>query len=177
MKEVSNAVRDKAGELLAAQAEVARIEDDLKRAKERVETIAVHEMPEIMEDAGVEEFTTSDGVQFIRKESIFANLKAADRERFFAWCESNGCAGLIKSTVEIPFGRKELDVADALIGQLAKGVQVGDESRAFRAGRTSKIEPTTLRKWAKDRLEAGDPIPEDLVKVQIVPKVEVKTKK
>lgn len=180
MKDTQAALRAKADELLQAQSDVARLEDELKTAKARVEAIATHEMPEIMDDAEVSEFTMTDGTKFSIKESTFVNLKVENRAAFYAWCEANGLAGVIKSTIEIPFGVGDVDKADQLIALLGEGVELGegaDGVEKFQAGRTSKVEASTLRKLAKDRLAEGESWPEDLAPASIVKTVQVKAPK
>ena len=177
MKEVADAVRAKADELLAAEAEVARLEADLDNAKKRADSIA-REMPEIMEENEVAELTLTDGTKFVVKSSTFVNLTKDNRSAFYQWCEEHGLAGVIKTTISVPVGKGEIDKADQLIALLGEGVELTEDGVVkFEAGRESKIEPSTLRKLANDRLEAGEDWPQDLAPISIVEKVEIKRPK
>lgn len=178
MQEVRKQIIEKADELRRAESEVLRIEAELKDAKADVERVN-HEMAEIMSDAELTKFAMEDGTEFSIKEQTFVNLKAEDRAAFYKWCEENGLGGVIKTTVEIPVAQGHLDEAQALVKLLGEGVQIGEDGAPvrFEAGRTSKIEPSTLRKLAADRVEAGEVWPEHLAKISIVKTVKIKEPK
>lgn len=175
-KTVQQRLTEKAAELRRAQSEVSRIEDELAEAKKIVEGIE-REMPEIMEEAEMASFSDLDGNTFTINEKVFVNLLAEDRQRFYQWCEQNNLGGLIKSTIEIPIAKGKVKLACQLMEVLSEGLNLGDEVVQFQSGRTSKIEPATLSKLARERLTNGEAWPTDMAKISIVKTVKVKEPK
>lgn len=136
------------------KAEQGRLEKALKAVKGRIEDIEERQMPEVMDRLSLTDVTTTGGARVQLKESIHCSIPADKRERAYAWLRDNGEGGLIKTTVSVPFGVKEIDKADDLAKRLAEeGMEAAEER---------KVEPSTLRAWAKRRLEEGHEVPEDL---------------
>lgn len=162
---------EKGKELVQVQRDIARLEDEIKAAKKREAEIADHEMPELMDEAEVKEFVTPAGRKVSIKEKIVVQLKEANRPAMFEWCRKNGLAGVVKNTIEVVMGqgREANDNTDAL-AELA-------EAAGVELHRKSKIEPSTLRRLARERHEAGEMWPEDIAPMTILRTVEIKEPK
>lgn len=169
MTTIQEKINEKSKDLLRGYSEIARLEDELKKAKAFVEGIEKHELPELMEEAELKEFVDTDDRKFTLSESVFVNLTVSNRREFFDWCRKNGLAGIIKTKVEIPFGAGEDEKAQ----ELARKIQAD----GFRTGIDVKIESSTLRATAKKRLESGDFWPEKLAPTTVVKSVKVKEPK
>lgn len=137
--------------------ELARLEKQVKAVKARIEDVEERQMPEVMDRLSLKDATTTSGARVQLKESVHCSIPADKRERAYKWLRANGEGGLIKTTVSVPFAIDKVDDADALAKRLAEeGLEAAEEM---------KVEPSTLRAWAKRRLENGEEVPDDLFAV------------
>ena len=147
------------GQLLYdAEQKVLDLDAQLKIAKRSRDYIAGTQIPEFMKDAEIEFIGMSGGRRVDIKEILAVQPLAANRPLVYAAVAEAGDGSLIKTTVSIPFGRGEQEKVKKLLATLQ------------RAGLTpkcdTKIEPSTLKKWVKDRLAAGKPVDKDLFGVR-----------
>ena len=140
-------------DLFEAEARVLRLEAELKVAKRRRDAIAHVEIPEAMEEIGVLEFRTARS-KFELKETLRVQPKADNRPLVLRAVEEAGDGALIKTTVSVPFNRGQDEQVAELLNQLQ---EMGLQNKQER-----KIEPSTLRKYVKDKLEAGEQVDMDL---------------
>lgn len=141
-------------------AELAVIEADikLKEARAKADDIAEQQIPQLMEQIGIEEFTTTSGVRLSVKDIVRTGIPVARRPEAYKWLEDNGFGDMVKRNIVVGFGRGEGDAAASLIQELdGKGLRTKDEM---------KVEPQTLKKFVKDRLEAGQAVPMELFGVR-----------
>ena len=92
------------------------------------------------------------------KESIRASLPEENTRRAYAWLKEQGEDGIVKNTVTIEFSRNEDERAEALIKEL---LQRGD----FEVSNKKSVNAQTLSKFVRDRLAAGEDVPEDIFTV------------
>jgi hypothetical protein len=137
--------------LQEADLEVARAEEALRRAQKIQSDLAEHQIPEKMDEVGVETFRTKSGFTISVKETIRASIPAARKDEAFQWLEDHGHGGLIKRTVVVGFDREEEAQARNLVQQL------GSEFENVKTDR--KVEPSTLRAFIAERLRAEEDIP------------------
>lgn len=152
-------LRDLALQQHNAELEVAMAEAALTQARERLRLISEVKLPEMMDELGVPEFKTKDGLKISIKENIYTSMGRSDEEKAAAldWLESNGHGHLIKRTVEVPFSKGQ--DKDAI--ELEQSLRDQGRRAAFRR----KVEPMTLKSFVVEKLEAGTEIPLDVFKV------------
>jgi hypothetical protein len=135
-------------------AEVARISAELEAATAAYKRTVEVDLPSAMEAAGMANFTTSTGLEIVVKERVHAHIS---RERYPAavkWLDENGHSGLVKRNVIIAINRGDAGVAADMVAQVrADGL---DAKQEF------KVEPSTLKKFIREKLEAGEEVPVDL---------------
>jgi len=147
-----------ANDMYLAELEVLEKKRELEEAQNKVDDIAQHQIPSLMEAIGIEEFTTTSGVKLSIKDVLRAGPPAARRAEAYKWLEDNGFGDLIKRNVVIGFGRgEEQDARDLAADLERKGLRTKDEV---------KVEPQTLKKWVKDRLAAGQAVDMELFGVR-----------
>jgi hypothetical protein len=151
----------------AAQTKVDKLEEDLKAAKEELRKLAEDKLPEAMENAGISEYTTTDGVHVEVKEKVRGSLPVENKAKGFDWMEKGGFSGLIESKVVAPFGREELEQAAALVLELQKAGRIAVLDR--------NVHHSRLDAFIREQLTQGKDIPLDIFNVyrQRVAKVEV----
>lgn len=151
---------------LAAQLTVDRLEVDLENAKSALKEIAERRMPELMEDAGMQEFTTTNGIHIGVKEKVRGALPVPNRPLGYDWLEKNNAGAIIKAQVIVPFERNELE--DAM--KLVKTVQVSGRIAELKRD----VNAATLDLFIRERLAEGKDIPLNIFSVhrQRIAKVE-----
>jgi hypothetical protein len=144
-------------QLYDAEAEVLRLEAELKRAKKHRDYIQNELVPNAMEEIGILEFRTSTSKIEIR-EKLVVQPKVENRPLVLQELERYGAGSLIKTRLEIPFNRGEDDAVAQICASLHEA------GRQYKQER--KVEPSTLKKFVKDRLEEGKAVNMDLFGVR-----------
>ena len=152
------AVADMASRMLNLQDEINRSEEALKQ---------------IMQELNIKDFTLSNGAKVEVNDIISGSVPAAgaiDRakgddkvdlemrqENCFDWLRANGAGDLIKSNVEVQFGRDEDDACNTFIDEL--------QDRHIYYKRAKAVHPGTLNSFIKERLSEGKEVPHDLFRI------------
>jgi len=155
----------------AAEAKVAKIQQQLQEAQEELDRIAQKELPELMQELRLKDFTTEDGVTIQVKESIHASIPKSRADESFQWLEDHNNAGMIKRTVTVAFPRDEEKWAKKFLADMAK------RKRPLDVKVERRVEPATLKAWVTRQLEAGVDLPQELFGIhrRKITQVEVKT--
>lgn len=139
---------------LDAEARVAACQAELTKATEALKNVAERELPEAMEEIGMETFKTRSGLTVNLDTKIRASIAKTTKDQAFAWLRARGHAALIKRKVTVEFGKGEDDKAAALAKDL--------EGRFGLVVDESAVHPSTLSSFAKTEVEKGTDIPFDL---------------
>lgn len=155
-----------------AAVEVADLEDRLTKAKQTLFRIATVDLPEAMKAAGLEKFTSTDGLEIEVKPDVQCGIPANRREEAYTWLVEHDFGGIIKSDVDVIFGRDERKKAEKLVEQLRKkGMDV-----TF----NQSVHAQTLKSFVKERMadtESKIKFPVDLFGVFPFDKATVKATK
>jgi len=138
-----------ADELFGLEAKIVELQDDLKIAQRRVQTLTEHEIPEAMDTAGVEDITLKSGLMVEVKDDV----KAGDLKKQVGldWLRANGEAGCIKTAVTVPFATGSDSDADAFVERLS-GEGIG-------AQKIASVHNQTLKSIIRKMLEEGVDVP------------------
>lgn len=150
-----------------AETKVANLSHQLEQAEKELAQIAEHKLPELMDELGLTNFTTSNGIKVNIKEKVRASIAVENRPKAYSWLEDNNYAGMIKSNVVINFGRDELEEANKVVEAFRSQQRVAALER--------KIEPSTLTAFIKEQLTQGKDIPLDIFGVyrQRISKIDI----
>lgn len=140
-----------AQEYVAAEAEVARLQSELKAAQQRAVQLGEVIIPERMDELGLATITTSDGATLSVLENIRASLPKEAKGAALAWLRDNGYAALIKRKVTVEFGKGEDEKAKEALERL-NGFDVSDDQT---------VHPQTLQAWVRECLAEGIEIPQE----------------
>lgn len=154
-----------------AETQVEEIEEALRVAKYRLRDIAEVQIPEAMDEAGVEEFTTSSGLKISVAEKILGSLSEERSEAAFAWLAEHGYSELIKREFKIVFNKDEEQWAEAFAQELT------EREHPLRHEIKRAIHPSTLQAWVKEQLREGVDIPLDTFGVYRSRKSKIERKK
>ena len=167
------AIADMASQLLEVENEINRLEEALKQRKQDLTKLAEQDLPDLMQELNIKDFTLSNGAKVEIKELISGSVPsggAIDRakgddkvsleirqQQCFDWLRDNGAGDLIKSNVEVQFGRDEDDDCNAFTEEL--------RDRQIYYKRVVAVHPGTLNSFIKERMSEGKEVPHDLFRV------------
>ena len=131
--------------------EIEEIEVVLKERKDQQRKLLEESIPGMLQELGMKKFTMNDGSVIEIKPFYGASIKEENRAVAYEWLRKNGYDDIIKNTVSVRFGRNEDKLCDDLINQLRE--------QNYPVEQTEKIEPQTLKAWAKEMVERGVEFP------------------
>jgi len=146
-----------------AEKDLRVAEQGVVDAKKALRKISEEEIPELMDELGIEDFTTSSGIAVSVKENIRASISKANAMEAFKWLRENGHAGLIKRSITIIAKDDE------------QGTEIMSSVSDYEATDKAAVHAGTLSAWAREKLHEGEDIPMELLGIfrQRVSKVKV----
>lgn len=139
--------------------EISELNEALSEKEKNYRTLTELTIPEAMSQAGVRKFVMEDGSTIDIKPFYSASIPKARQAEAFEWLRKHGYDDIIKNTVSVRFGRNEDVLCRRLLTTLGE--------QGYPADKTEKIEPQTLKAWAKERIEKGQPIDSELFGVYV----------
>lgn len=155
--------------LLRQRATIESLEGALDEAKAFERQLAQIDLPNLMVELGVSDFRLESGQRVSVSRDITTNIPLHRRQEAFAWLEEHGYGGIIKSSVTVEFGRKEINEARRLQDHLSQ--------EGLSAELKEEVHHSTLKAFVKERLadpEATEEFPVDLFNVNEFNKTIVK---
>jgi len=92
-------LQELARELSTLKTEKDKIEETLSAINKRIEILARQEIPEAMDEAGVQNVKFEGIGKIYLKGDVFASIPAESRDAAYEWLELTGRGSLIKPTV------------------------------------------------------------------------------
>lgn len=141
------------GQLLATadyqkqlEQEVAELEASLKAKKAELFIVASKTLPDLMEEAGLEDFKMRDGAKVSLKEDIRASISKERAAAACKWLRDNGFGALVKNQVIAEFGMGEDEKAKAAIDALT-------EAHLGLVHQAETVHPSTLSSWVRTKMK------------------------
>lgn len=151
---------------LLLEAAIKQQTHDLKETEETLRRITEEALPVAMLELGLTSVTLDDGSSIMVEDSVHVGIPKPKEADAFEWLREHELGDVIKNEVTASYGKGEDGEATALIASLRE------------AGVTYKqresVHPGTLKALAKEKLVAGDPLPEDLFGVHIINRAIIK---
>jgi len=139
-------------------------ENKLKEMKEARRRIAEIELPELMNQMQMLDFTMQSGKKV--KLNTFYDAKIKDKKVAFDYLEKQGDTAIIKDTITLSFDRGDIEKANEITEDLAnKGVALA---------RKEAVHPSTLKAYVKEAIESGANIPMEAFGIYIGNRVTIK---
>ena len=164
-----DAVARLATEAGVLQEEISVMEGLLKDKKKALLAITDGQLPDALEQMGLEKFTLTDGSEIATKVFYGASIPRDRRDEAYEWLRDHEFGDLVKNNVTVTFGRGEDETAKELIELCG--------AQGFSPNQSEKGEPMVLKAWLRERVEAGDPIPLDLFGAYISNRATIKRSK
>lgn len=168
-------LRKMADVLKEYQARTLAAADALSKAQAAQSKIELEDMPELMTELGMKEFTLDDGFKIKIESDLKCGITADNKEAAHNWLKDRNFGGLIKVKLEQEYDKGEIEAAEAnavKILELTGKVAVVNET----------IHAGTLKAFLKEQREKGANLPADLFgihpfnKAKITPPKEKKKK-
>ena len=163
-------IRKLGATLVAQQAKVELLTEDLRAAKAARDATQLNDLPMLMTEVGITAFSLADGSEITVTEDVRTSITAAHADEAFAWLDEHGFGGLIRTKIEVEYPRDKRDVALGVSEQISV-----DPDASVRL--KSTVHPQTLRSFVREQIAAGRPVPMDLLSVSPFNKAEVKVPK
>ena len=132
----------------------AELDEQLKTAKAKLLELTDRDLPDMMAEVGITNFTLADGSKLDVKQTYGARIPVVHRDAAFAWLKEKGHDDIIKNLVSVPFGRGEDSLATDFINLAQKNGYAPDQKK--------EVHPQTLKAFVKEQLEKGQEVPMDL---------------
>jgi hypothetical protein len=136
------------------EGKVAELEEQLRTAKAKLLELTDRDLPDMMAEVGITNFTLADGSKLEVKQTYGARIPVVHRDAAFAWLKEKGHDDIIKNLVSVPFGRGEDSLATDFINLAQKNGYAPDQKK--------EVHPQTLKAFVKEQLEKGQEVPMDL---------------
>lgn len=142
------------GKQLKLEMEYAEIEEALKAKKEELDNISKKIIPDVMNALGVTKYVFSDGSELVLKDGLNVYIAAANKPKAYDWLRENNYGDLIKNEVLLKFSAGQEAEAKEVVARLTSEGLTPEEKES--------VHPSTLKAFAKERLETGEQLPMDL---------------
>ena len=152
--------------------EVARLTDKLKAYTARLDEILTKEIPDAMAQAGMSEFTLTDGSKIKIQKITTASIPAQYKDQAFNWLEENEHGDLIKQEISLKFNREQNEAAQEVYNNLVE--------QGFQPTQSKSVHFQTLSAFVREQIAAAVPIPMEILGVYQGQKAKIeepKTKK
>lgn len=148
-------VAELAAMMIKLQANVTAAEAALSAAKLAYARVEQTDLPELMAELGLSMIKLEDGSTVEVRRTYASSITDERRERAHAWLIEHGFGGLIKTRLEMSFGRGQEAEAAAAAQQIESSLGVAPVVE-------QSVHSGTLSAFVKEQIEAGTQIPRDL---------------
>lgn len=149
-----------ASQALELQSRIDKGEKLLSDLKDQLEKIETQDLPDAMQALGFKVLRLESGEAIEVKLEVHAGIPKAQQTSAFEWLRKNGLDAIIKSKLEYVFGKGDDKLSAKAIAALKK--------LKVEASLVPSVHASTLKALAREKLEAGEPLPEKLFGVYTV---------
>lgn len=146
--EITNLAR----ELRGIEGEIATLNNQIKDLGRRKQDIESKQLPGLLQQAGVKEITTLEGLKVSTK-FVVGSIPADAKERAYEWLDSHGHADLIKRSLSLQFGKGDTKQAEMAKEKL-KELGFDPQSKL-------DVHPQTFMAFAREQITNGKMLPLD----------------
>jgi hypothetical protein len=140
--------------------------EELRQAKEALLRTEREDLPQLLKELELTSIRLKDGSTVELKSEIDCAITEANRAAAHAWLQEHGFGGIIKTQLQVSFGKDEVEdalhLADEILASTGRHAAVGEA-----------VHPSTLKSFVKEQLEAGNAIPFDLFSIRPYDKVKL----
>lgn len=149
------------------EAEIDRLEDQLKAKKQELNQVRMVDLPEAVQSAGLSSLSLDDGTTVTIEEGVEAHVAKSRLGDAVSWLDEHGYGDLVKRQVGVNAGRDE---------ELAERARETLEQMGLDAEVRTELNQQTVKAFVRERHREGTDIPpEDTFGVYHYRKARVKT--
>ena len=177
------AITDMGQRMFDLEREIDSLENLLKEKKQSLTKLAEQDLPDLMQELNVKEFTLNNGAKCEIQDITSGSIPSASaitrakteedknelelrQQQCFEWLRNTGNGSLIKSNVEVQFGKNEDKECNEFTEELRK--------RNMFYRRAVGVHPGSLNSMLRERLSDGKDVPSDLFKLYVGRKAKLK---
>lgn len=176
------AITEATQRVLNIEKEIEDMKEQLKEKEQNLRKLTEQEIPDLMTELNVKNFTLTDGSKVGLVNIVSANIPSAGaierargdakeelyerQQSCFEWLRKNGGADLIKANVEVQFGKGE----DKSCTDFKKELR---ERKVFYHESTG-VHPQTLKAFISESISNGKNIPVEIFKLYTGQKVQIR---
>ena len=138
------------------QEEIERLEALLEASKRRYSDLSEVEIPQLMNDIGVQQFRLSDGTKFEIRPVLKVSPDKSNMDAVDDWLTEHGHGGMVKTKIDISLPKSSSRLEEVKEALYEMGIE-------YTVSKT--IHPQTLWKWGREMEDEGMVIPEDLFSI------------
>lgn len=142
---------------LDIEASIADHEGYITELKGELKELQERQIPDVMMQIGVEEYTLSTGEKVSVKEIVEGSIAKDKKPEAFTWLRQNEFGDLIKNTISIAFDKDQDALADKISKELIEAGLVVDRSEGIHGG--------TFKSFVKEQIKDGLTFPPDLFSI------------
>jgi len=150
------------------QKQISTLDDKMKKLKELERKLSEEDIPNKMQQTGVQKLELADGTKIEVKPYYAARIPASRIDEAFGWLREHGHGDMIKNNVQLIFDRGQDEVAKKLVDELT--------DKGHTVKQAEKVEPMTLKAFVREQIEKGQNVPADLFGVYVANKTKLTTK-
>lgn len=139
---------------------IVALDDQIHEYRSTLKQIVETDIPLLLAEYNIRDITMLDGRKLTVKEIITCSIPKDKRHAAFRWLEANGFGSLVKNQFIVAFGKGESTRANSFRTML-QNLGLPSESQ-------ESIHPQTLKAFVKEQLEAGRPLPDELINWYVV---------
>lgn len=141
--------------------EVANREREITEMNKRISILLEETIPSIFQELEISEIKLEDGRKVSVKQDLYSALSEADKPKAYAWLDEHGYGGLIKTTLNVKYGKGDKEEAEELYEELvASGADVTMKE---------DVHHQTMKSFLNERVKEADPdFPLDVFKARVV---------
>jgi hypothetical protein len=144
--EITNLAR----ELRGIEGEIATLQNQIKDLGRRKLDIESKQLPNLLQQAGVKEITTLEGLKVATK-FVVGSIPAESKQAAYDWLDSHGHADLIKRSLSLQFGKGDTKQAELAKEKL---VELGFDPQS-----KLDVHPQTFMAFAREQITNGKMLP------------------
>ncbi len=144
--EITNLAR----ECKTLEGEIMTLQNQIKELGLRKADIETKKLPGLLQQAGVKEITTLDGIKVSTK-FIVGGIPAESKEKAYEWLDSHGHADIIKRNLALSFNKGETEQAEKAAAQL--------RDLGFDPTLRMDVHPQTFMAFAREQITNGKMLP------------------
>jgi hypothetical protein len=134
------------------EGEISALQDQIKELTSRKVEIETRKLPGLLQQAGVKEITTLEGLKVSTK-FVVGSIPAESKEQAYEWMDSHGHSDIIKRNLALQFQKGDTAQAEKAREALA---QMG-----FDPTIKLDIHPQTFMAFAREQISKGTMLPLD----------------